>query len=319
MKIELILVVFSFVQCLASEDDWRDFKKRYNKNYDNDIEDNYRRKIFIQNNELILNHNDKFHRGDTDYMLSMNQFGDLLPHEVISSGFTTPDNSADTNETHHDNSSLPSSIDWRDKGALSPVKSPCQTTVPWAYSTVGAVESHLFIKTGKLLSLSEQQLAECCVNNSLANISDAWGFDCIMSTGGIDTEESYPCAPEIGKCHFNTETVGTPLTGYKAVAAGDEVALKDVIATSGPAVSAVDASHVSFMFYTNGVYYEANCSTSEVDHAVLIVGYGTEGGADYWLLRNSWGPEWGMGGYMKLSRNKNNHCGIASTVNYPII
>ncbi|MCE2196962.1 C1 family peptidase, partial [Streptococcus thermophilus] len=72
----------------------------------------------------------------------------------------------------------------------------------------------------------------------------------------------------------------------------------------------VDAGHLSFQLYRSGVYYEPNCKPRSINHGVLAVGYGTESGTDYWIIKNSWGTGWGMSGYMKLTRNQNNHCGV---------
>lgn len=103
----------------------------------------------------------------------------------------------------------------------------------------------------------------------------------------------------------------------------DEVHLESVVATQGPVAVAIDANHASFSSYSSGIYNEPACAsgnTTNVNHAVLVVGYGSEPtGEEYWLIKNSYGTTWGMGGYMKLARNKNNHCGIASSASLPLL
>lgn len=108
------------------------------------------------------------------------------------------------------------------------------------------------------------------------------------------------------------------MTGYVDIPKGNETALYSATATVGPVSVAIDARH-SLLFYSSGVYYERRCSSRRLNHAVLVVGYGTHYGKDYWLVKNSWGSRWGMKGYIMMSRNKGNQCGIASLASYPLV
>ncbi|KAF2068296.1 hypothetical protein CYY_010379, partial [Polysphondylium violaceum] len=132
-----------------------------------------------------------------------------------------------------------------------------------------------------------------------------------------DTEASYPYTGEQGKCKFNKDNIGATLSSYIDVTHGSESDLESEVA-NGPVSVAIDASHNSFQLYKSGVYFEKKCSSTQLDHGVLAVGYGTENGSDYWIVKNSWGQDWGQSGYILMARNKNNACGIASMASRPI-
>jgi len=141
-------------------------------------------------------------------------------------------------------------------------------------------------------------------------------MDYIIQNGGIDTEKSYPYTAEDGTCHYNSANSGATLKSYVNVNQGDENDLQAKV-NVGPTSVAIDASQSSFQFYSTGVYYEPNCSSTQLDHGVLAVGWGTSSGSDYWIVKNSWGSDWGQSGYIWMSRNKDNNCGIATMATLP--
>jgi len=143
-------------------------------------------------------------------------------------------------------------------------------------------------------------------------------FEYVIQNNGIDTEASYPYTAEDGTCQYNAANCGSTLQSYQDVTSGSEPALQTAIATVGPISVAIDASHSSFQMYSGGVYYEPACSPTQLDHGVLAVGYGTSAGQDYYIVKNSWGTDWGMNGYIWMSRNRNNNCGIATMSSYPL-
>jgi cathepsin L len=112
------------------------------------------------------------------------------------------------------------------------------------------------------------------------------------------------------------------LVGYVDIAEGDEKGLEAAVATLGPVAAAMDAGRPTFQFYSDGIYFDPECGNraDDVNHAVLVVGYGTEpSGQKYWLVKNSYGPQWGIGGYVKIAKDANNHCGIATQASYPLV
>jgi len=299
-------------------------------------EENFRMKIWMENKAKIEKHNRQAARGHKSYTLAMNQFGDLLHHEFVATvngyrprskfnytGTATPLRGATFLPPAHVDS-LPENVDWREHGAVTPVKNQGQCGSCWSFSTTGALEAMHHRATGKLVSLSEQNLVDCSTEygNQGCNggLMDA-AFQYIKDNGGIDTEKSYPYEGEDDTCRYNPKYRGAMDIGFVDVEEGNENALKSAIAHQGPCAIAIDASHESFQFYRHGVYRDEECSPENLDHGVLAVGYGVdkESGSAYWLVKNSWGETWGHDGYVKIARNEDNMCGVASSASYPLV
>jgi cathepsin L len=214
-------------------------------------------------------------------------------------------------------------VNWVTKGAVTGIKNQGQCGSCWSFSTTGSVEGAHFLSTNNLVSLSEQNLMDCSTSYGNAGcngglMDDAFAY--IIANHGIDTEASYPYTAVDGtSCGYKAANSGATISSYKDVTSGSETALA-TSANKQPISVAIDASHNSFQLYTSGIYYEPACSTTQLDHGVLVVGYGTDDtGAAYWLVKNSWGTTWGMSGYIWMSRNRGNNCGIATMASYPIV
>jgi len=309
------------------EEEWQLFKLKHNKSYD-ESEEQFRMKVFMENKHKIAKHNQRASNGLKSYTVAMNHLGDLLHHEFVAlmNGFKRNPLFPKANGSLFmapDNIEVPASVDWREKGYVTPVKDQGQCGSCWSFSTTGALEGQHKRRTGKLVSLSEQNLVDCSKkygnNGCNGGLMDN-AFEYIKENHGIDTEESYPYEGKEARCRYNKREIGATDTGFVDVPAGSEAHLQAALATAGPVSVAIDASHESFQFYNKGVYDEVECSSEDLDHGVLAVGYGsTDDGQDYWIVKNSWSTKWGQEGYVLMARNKRNQCGIASSASYPLV
>ena len=301
------------------------FLQTYGKKYESENEEMRRNTIWQSNKKYIETHNAN---ADTfGFTLGMNGFGDLENHEVVAifNGYRQEMKNLSNSKAvfrANPNIKIAESTDWREKGAVTGVKNQGQCGSCWSFSATGSLEGQHFLKKGTLVSLSEQNLVDCstkygnhgCEGGLMDN-----AFRYIKANGGIDTEESYPYQAHDELCRFKEADVGATDSNYVDIPQGDEEALTQAIASVGPISVAIDASKTTFHYYKEGVYSDSLCSSTKLDHGVLAVGYGTQDEQDYYIVKNSWGDTWGLQGYILMSRNNDNNCGIATQASYPIV
>jgi cathepsin L len=278
-------------------------------------------KNWLDNRDLVNKHNN----GNHGFELELNQFADKhwtewvvrkdLNYELAKREFPAPTEKKAL-------LGVPKSVDWRDKGVVTPIKNQQQCGSCWTFSATGSMEGQHAIKTGKLVALSESQIVDCDVNGSDQGCSGGLmdgAFKYVIDAGGIESEKEYPYAPEDDPCKFNHSKVVAKFSGFKDVEGG-ETGLKEAVAAVGPISVGIDASSPKFQFYKKGVFYDPDCSSTMLDHGVLVVGYGTTtNGTDYWIVKNSWGESWGDKGYIYMARNRENNCGIATQPSHPVV
>jgi hypothetical protein len=278
--------------------------------------------IFKANLDTIRKHNE----GNSSWTLGMNEFGDLTWEEFRATyiGGVVPQRSPylrSQNEADLSHIAAPSSIDWVAKGAVTPVKNQGQCGSCWSFSATGSMEGAHFLKTGTLVSLSEQELVDCSKsfgNNGCEGGLMDYAFEYVIKNAGICTEAGYPYKAVDGTCAKTTCTGGdkaTTISSYKDVTVGDENALLQA-ASITPVSIAIEADQSGFQFYSGGVF-DGACGT-QLDHGVLIAGFGTDTGKNYWKVKNSWGASWGEAGYIRMIRGKN-ICGLTAAASYPIV
>ena len=213
-------------------------------------------------------------------------------------------------------------LDLRDQGVVPPIRDQGSCGSCYSFAALAAVESRLLIAgssfTKSNIDFSEQQLVDCSTDqgNKGCNGGSLVATFRHIKVNGIMKESDYPYTEAEGTCALVSSKVVAKIGGQKTVTSNDESALQTAVA-EGPVAVAIDASTIKFQLYSSGVFDDSNCSSTTLNHGVAAVGYGTESGTDYWIVRNSWGSSWGEDGYIRMSRNKDNQCSILTGVWYP--
>eukprot|EP00927_Polykrikos_kofoidii_P075938 TRINITY_DN7250_c0_g1_i1.p1 TRINITY_DN7250_c0_g1~~TRINITY_DN7250_c0_g1_i1.p1 ORF type:complete len:360 (+),score=54.03 TRINITY_DN7250_c0_g1_i1:105-1184(+) len=318
------------------------FQRVFDKHYDSSQERDARFEAFSLSYRFVQANNVK----GNSFMLGLNAFSDMSAAEFYRTHFGGAANSSSlllarsTSLGMHEsptNVTLPTSKDWRDEGAVTPVKDQGTCGSCWSFSTTGALEGAWKIAGGDLIPLSEQQFLECDFGTKGMNSNWAcgggepyWAFD-YAKGASICSEPTYRYTGEDPETRVNAQKLCTKsqgeceiaipkgaVKGYKLVSRFSESALVSAVAQQ-PVSIGIAASSDLFRHYQSGVMV-GECGFL-IDHAVLLVGYGTENSKNYWLVKNSWGPSWGEEGYVRLVRGKwgAGECSIKSSAHYPVV
>jgi len=316
---------------------FNDWKIKTDKTYESTEEELKRLLVWIQNHEIIESHNQK----NLSFKLGHNHFSDLTNEEykrLNKLGPYFPSTVVKRSKVFDENSEsavlrkleeeklekLPSELDWRAEGAVTDVKDQGACGSCWSFSTTGAIEGANFIKTGNLVPLSEQMFVDCdpvdlgC-NGGLMDNAFQWEED----NGGLCSEDDYPYQAIQDVCKKDTCSIvpGSRIENFTDVKPDSVYALKTTVVQQ-PVAIAIEADTVAFQLYSSGVFNDMTCGV-QLDHAVLLVGYGTdEVDGAYWIVKNSWSEAWGDEGYIKIAMKADNDegiCGILSLPSFPVL
>ncbi|CAG9854680.1 unnamed protein product [Phyllotreta striolata] len=306
------------VSALSLHEQWADFKVKHGKSYKNIAEETARFEIFQQTLKKIEEHNAKYEAGLSSFWMGVTKFSDMTSEE-----FQAMMNKQIASmpkiegEQHVPFEAEPEEIDWRKKGAVLEVKDQGQCGSCWAFSTTGGLEGQNAIKNGKKVSLSEQQLLDCSGSYGNGDCDEGgvmeYGLEYVRDHG-IESEASYPYVADKMSCKAKPNKTVLKIKSFKLVEASTE-ALKNAVGTVGPISVALYAGE-ELQNYAGGII-DRNCA-GQINHGVLAVGYG-ESPQPYWIVKNSWGADWGENGSFRLSR-ANNLCSIANDMAiYPVL
>jgi C1A family cysteine protease len=308
----------------ATNPDFESWAALHGKQYATPEERLVRQYYFTKNVYAIENHK------SATVLLGINKFADVSQEEFSARylGYRPSMRATGPTETEDDSQmsdiSLPESVDWVAAGAVTGVKNQGQCGSCWSFSTTGSVEGAWFLKTGDLISLSEQQLVDCSGPEGNQGCNGGMmdqAFEYIIKNGGICSETAYPYTASQGSCASINCTSVAHISSYVDVQPKNDTALMIAVAQQ-PVSVAVEADGLDWQFYMGGVVTDA-CG-SNLDHGVLVVGYGTDATAgDFWKVKNSWGPEWGEQGYIRIGRgakfDPSGECGILLDPSYPVV
>ncbi|KAL3309868.1 hypothetical protein Ciccas_011577 [Cichlidogyrus casuarinus] len=330
MKFAILFVIFlSGVSSLPNVEEelhahWRNYKSIHEKSYETDEEEQMRKDLWHANRKFIDNHNKLYEAGVVTYTLAQNHLSDRTEEELRSLRNFKGNSKTLPGKVHTlSGNKIPESIDWRTVGGINPIRDQSECGACWTFSAVASLEFQYWNMTKSLISLSEEQLLSCMEGKSCKSggvMSEAYDY---LKTHKLQTRDSYPYTTSSQKCCYDEEKgVLAGVDSYVSIPEGCEDLLTDAVAHHGVISVAMNSLEPSFVNYSGGIYAPNTtlCDPKGIDHGIAIVGYGTDAkDGDFYWVRNSWGTKWGMGGYFKIARNRNNTCGIATLASYPII
>lgn len=326
MKSVLVLALLLVAALALPGDDhetklqFAEFIQKYNKAYTaHEIDERY------NNFKASIARAQQLQASSPSAKFGITKFSDMSPEEfqstVLMNKVAFPNGDDVVPRTTLISPGAPATFDWRDKGAVTPVKDQEQCGSCWAFSATEAIESAWILKghaNASTVDLAPQQIVDCDtkgVGGCGGGFTES-AYDYVIQAGGQEPEADYPYTGENGECTFNAQDIDAKISAYTSIPK-DETALSGTLAETGPLSICLDADH--WQDYQSGVMGHMQCCPflkCMMDHCVQLVGYNSTASTPYWIVRNSWNTDWGIEGYIWLEMGENT-CGLANDVTWP--
>jgi len=344
-NMRILIILSALLGLTLANDPFLKFAKDFGKQYASNRDFSMRREIFMENYKDMVEHNARYEAGEESWARKVTQFYDRTWDEFASSvglGMPHYDNTTKMEDIEDAaymeklaevKGTAPSSWSWVDQGGVSSVKNQGQCGSCAAFATIAVIDTCYWQQTGVMYDdLSEQHILDCTNGHYYYDNQGAWGafgcdgawppahFDWLVNNnkGRTEKESCYPYTASDGSCRGSSSCnyMGAHVTGMYNKWDTTESAMKDLVYIN-PVTTTILASYLGD--YSHGVYddsrcceqmYDSNCKYN-LNHEITVVGYGTEGGKDYWLIKNSWGSWFGENGYLKMKRGTG-HCGVGT-------
>ena len=316
----ILITLLALTFCLEKSEKYaflqfQRFLNKYNKKYNTVEEYLLRYDVFKKN----LN---KFRQNKASYKMGINQFTDLTPTE-FRKRYLNLDmkllNKINYKKVSVNSNGAPDSWNWIDQGVLGPIKDQGYCGSCWAFSTMGNIEALNTMKTKEYIALSEQQLVDCDTEYDMGCDGGLmeYAFQYLIDNGCM-SQEDYPYVGYDDTCKYDKDKVVVRIKDWKMLETQDEGEIKEFLYDNGPLAIAINAD--PFQYYTEGIIDEDewSCDPEGLNHGVVLVGYGSENGVDFWIIRNSWGDYWGEQGYCRVARGKGT-CGVNTYVTTAVL
>merc|ERR1712141_100023 len=325
MRLHLLVLSALVAVGLVNEDVFLKWAKEQGKQYKTKAELTMRQAIFMKNYNRMVEHNKDFDAGKVTWARGVNQWYDLTMEEwraemgIGMSGNMEEQNTTSSTPHPKPTGSAPSSWDWRSHGIVSPVKNQKHCGSCAAFTTVAIVESCFAQQTGVITDLSEEHLVNCMATNGCSGWYTNQYLDDLVSSNGGRLEQEYCCSYTATDGHCSDDNscdyTSASVTGHYISWYAKETEMAAHVAATGPAGTTIFADYL--FDYSYGIFEDPRCCEETTDpncrkehnHAVTAVGYGSEGGRDFWIVKNSWGPSWGESGFFRIKRGTG-HCGF---------